>query len=259
MKRLGAALVLAMIAALAPARAAGIDEITALYARGDYEQAMRAGEAAHTAPALAMAARAALADAALRETPCMDCLQHAEALARQAIALDPHNAFAQVWLAVALGYQSRLTGIVKARMANTPEQSHTALERAVADDPRNPFAVSALGGWHIEVVRGGGAFLARHLYGATESAALALFDRAVKLDPTNVAVHYQIALSLAGYDADRFHARIVAELRDALNNTPDTAYERRIQERANTLLGLVNRGPRETLEAQVRRFQGYAD
>jgi len=258
MRRLGAAWLLVVTAVL-PTRAAGIDDITALYAKGDYDQAMRAGEAAHTAAALAVAARAALADAALRDTPCMDCLKHAEALARQAIALDPHNAFAQVWLAVALGYQSRLTGIVKARMANTPEQSHAALEKAVADDPRNPFAVSALGGWHIEVVRGGGAFLARHLYGATEDAALALFDRAEKLDPTNVAVHYQIALSLAGYDADRFHGRIVAELRDALNNAPDTAYERRIQERANTLLGLVNRGPQDAMEARVRQYQGYAE
>ena len=51
---------------------------------------------------------------------------------------------------------------------NAPAQSKTALDTAVADDPKNAFAVSALGGWHIEVVRGGGATMARLFYGARE-------------------------------------------------------------------------------------------
>jgi tetratricopeptide (TPR) repeat protein len=250
---------LALLLLAVPAAAATTDAIFATYAHGDYEQAARAGEAARTAPGLAIAARAVLAEDVLRETPCMECLQRAERLARAAIAADPHHAFGQVWLAVALGYQARLTGAIKARWANTPKQSREALDQAVADDPQNPFAVSALGGWHIEIVRGGGAFLARHLYGATEDEALALFDRAVKLDPSNVAVHYQIGLSLAGYDPGRFRLRIASEFRAAVGGHADTAYERKIQDRANELLGLVNRGPRDTLDARVRKYQGFAD
>jgi tetratricopeptide (TPR) repeat protein len=241
------------------ARGATTDEIFATYARGDYEQAARAGEAAHTAPGLAIAARAVLAEDVLRDAPCMDCLKRAETLARAAIAADPHHAYGEIWLAVALGYQARLTGAIKARWANTPKQSREALDQAIADDPQNPFAISALGGWHIEIVRGGGAFLARHLYGATEDQALALFDKAVKLDPSNVAVHYQIGLSLAGYDPDKFRLRIAAEFRAAVNGHADTAYERKIQDRANELLGLVNRGPRDSLDARVRKYQGFAD
>ena len=42
------------------ALAATTDEIFALYAKGDYEQAERAGEASHTAPGLAIAARSQL-------------------------------------------------------------------------------------------------------------------------------------------------------------------------------------------------------
>jgi hypothetical protein len=259
-----ALLALVVMAATAPglfcaqgARAATTDEIFAVYARGDYEQAARIGEAAHTAPGYAIAARAVLADDVLRSAPCMPCLERAESLARQAIAADPRHAFGQIWLAVALGYQSRITGAVKARLRNTPAQSKAALDIAVQDDPRNPYAVSALGGWHIEVVRGGGAFLARNLYGATESEALALFDRAEKLDADNVAVHYQVALSLLGFDGEKYHARIQAELRAAIASKADTAYERKIQDRANDLLGLVNHGPQEALETQVRKYQGY--
>jgi tetratricopeptide (TPR) repeat protein len=253
-----AALALLMLAAPV-AHAATTDEIFALYAKGNYEQAARVGEAAHTAPGYAIAARAVLADEVLRDAPCLDCLQRAENLARQAVAADPHHAYGQIWLAVALGYQARVTGVVRARLKDAPGQSKIALDMAVQDDPKNAFAVSALGGWNMEIVRGGGATLARMLYGATEAEAIALFDRAVKLAPDNVAVHYQIALSLVGYDAEKYHARILAELRAAVADEAATAYEKKIQDRANDLLGLVNRGPQDALAARVRKYQGYPD
>lgn len=247
----------ALLLAAPGARAATTEEIFALYARGDYAQAEKAGEAAHTAPGYAIAARAVLADAMLRDAPCLECLKRAEALARQAVAADPHHAFGQVWLAVALGYQARITGIVQARLHDSPARSKAALDQAVADEPRNAFAVSALGGWHVEVVRGGGAMLAGMLYGASEAQGIALFDRAVKLDPSNVAVHYQIALSLLGFNPAKYHARIVGELRAAVAGAAATEYERRMQDRANELLGLVNHGPDEALAARVRKYQGY--
>jgi tetratricopeptide (TPR) repeat protein len=240
-------------------RAATTDEIFALYAKGDYEAAAKAGEAAHTAGGLAIAARAVLADDMLRDAPCMDCLQRAEKLARAAVAADPRNAYGQVWLAVSLGYQARLLGIMKAKLRDMPAQSKAALDAAVADDAKNPYAASALGGWHIEVVKGGGAFLARTIYGARESEALALFDRAVKLAPGNVAVHYQVALALLGFDGDKYRARILTELRAAVNGTAATAFEKAIQARANELLGLVNHGPEDALAARRRKYQGFAD
>jgi tetratricopeptide (TPR) repeat protein len=242
-----------------PVQAATTDEIFALYAKGDYEAAAKAGEAAHTAAGLSIAARAVLADDVLRDTPCMDCLQRAEKLARAAVAADPHSAYGQVWLAVSLGYQARLLGIVKATLRDMPAQSKTALDAAVADDAKNAYAVSALGGWHIEVVKGGGAFLARTIYGARESDALALFDRAVKLAPANVAVHYQVALALLGFDDDKYHARILTELRATAGGTAATAYEKAIQSRANELLGLVNHGPQDALAARLHKYQGFAD
>jgi hypothetical protein len=252
------ALVLAMLLVPLSARCA-TDEVFAAYARGDYEQAVRLGEAAGTAPGFATAARAVLADEVLRDTPCLPCLERAEKLARQAVAADPHHALGQVWLSVALGYQARIIGMVKARMRDMPHQSRTALDQAVADDPGNPFAVSALGGWHIEVVRGGGAPLARLFYGARESEAIALFDRAVRLAPGNVAVRYQIALSLAGFDAGKYRDRIVSELKAAISDTPQTAYEKKIQGRATELLALMNQGAHDAFDSRVRKYQGFPD
>jgi len=252
-------LVMALLLVPLSARAATDDEIFAVYARGDYEQAARLGEASGTAPALATAARALLADDVLRDTPCLPCLERAEKLARQAVAADSHYALGQVWLAVALGYQARIIGAVKARMKNMPAQSRAALQQAVTDDPANPFAVSALGGWHIEVVRGGGATMARLFYGAKESEGVNLFDRAARLAPGNVAVRYQIALSLAGFDAAKYQARIVAELKAAVSDSPATAYEKRIQARAAELLGLVNQASHDAFDSRVRKYQGFAD
>jgi tetratricopeptide (TPR) repeat protein len=259
--KMGLKRALAVLLLLAPlsARAATSDEIFALYARGDYEQAVRAGEASHTAAGLAIAARAVLAEDVLRDTPCLSCLEHAEALARQAVAADPHFALGQVWLAVALGYQARIIGSVKARLKDSPAQSKAALDKAVADDPANAYAVSALGGWHIEIVRGGGATLARLFYGARESEAVALFDRAARLAPGNVAVHYQIGLSLAGFDADKYRARIAAEFKAAQSGVPDTEYEKKIQGRAAELLGLLNQGAHDAFALRVRKYQGFPD
>ena len=251
---------LALLLLLLPLSArAATDEIFAAYARGDYEQAVRMGEAAHTAPGFATAARAVLADAVLRDTPCLSCLERAEKLARQAVAADPHHAFGQIWLSVALGYQSRIIGAVKARVKDMPHQSRVALDTAVADDPGNAFAVSALGGWHIEVVRGGGAPLARMFYGARESEAIALFDRAVHLAPGNVAVRYQIALSLAGFDAGKYRDRVALELKAAISDTPETAYEKKIQARATELLALLNQGAHDAFDMRVRKYQGFPD
>ena len=254
-----AIIVAALVLPALPARALTTDEIFALYAKGDYSQAERAGEASHTAAGLAIAARAVLADDVLRDSPCLACLERAESLSRQAIAADPHFALGQVWLAVALGYEARIIGVLKARMKNMPGQSKAALDMAVSDDPGNAFAVSALGGWHIEIVRGGGAMLARLLYGARESQALSLFDRAAQLAPGNVAVHYQIALSLAGFNPEKYRTRIVAELKSAVTSTPETAYEKKIQLRAQELLTLLNQGTRDAFYARVRSYQGFPE
>jgi tetratricopeptide (TPR) repeat protein len=239
------------------AQAATADDIFALYAKGQYEQAAQAGEASHNAAGLAIAARAVLADEVLRDSPCLPCLERAEKLARAAIAADPHQGFGHVWLAVTLGYEARVIGMARARLGDFPAQSRAALNAAVAEDPKNAYAVSALGGWNIEIVRGGGGMLARLLYGATENKALTLFDRAVRLAPGNVAVRYQVALSLSGYDAAKYRSRIIAELKAAVSATAETAYEKNIQDRAQELLGLTAPARQETFGALVHKYQGY--
>ena len=74
-----------------------------------------------------------------------------------------------------------------------------------------------------------------------------------------MAVRYQIALALAGFDAEKYRSRIASELRAAMAGEAATAYEKKMQERVNDLLGLVNRGPQDVLAARIRKYQGYPD
>src|SRR5262245_65338489 len=102
------------LAAFQTARAAENTPL-AMFEKGDYLDAAKAGAAEGSATSLALAARATLADATLRDMPCMECLQNAEALARKAIAVDANNMEGHIHLAVALGYQARIIGPIRAR------------------------------------------------------------------------------------------------------------------------------------------------
>ena len=87
----------------------------------------------------------------------MVCLERAEDFARAAVAADPHLADGHVWLAVALGYEARIIGVMRARLRDMPGQAKEELDAALATIPTIAYALAALGGWHIEIVRGGGA------------------------------------------------------------------------------------------------------
>jgi len=248
------AALLALVLAAAPAETG---PLFALYAQGQYEEAMRQGAAAGTAAGFAIAARAAMADAMMRPTPCLECLKRGEAYARRAIAADKDAPDGHVWLAAALGYEARIVGLVRARLDNDPAQAKENLDAALKVQPDNAYALAALGGWNVEIVRTGGKFLANKFYGASLEQGLNLFDRAVRAAPRNVAVRYQIALSLAGLNSESHRGRIESELDTAIRATPETAYEKFVQGRATELLALLKRGDRDAFEVKLRIFQGY--
>jgi hypothetical protein len=239
---------------LSPALAATPYEI---YATGRYDEAMRAGVAAGTAAGYTVAARAALADATTRPQPCLDCLHRAEDFARQAIAADQRLVDGHVYLAVAMGYEARVVGPVWARAHNYPGRAKDELDSALALDPRSPWALGALGGWNVEIVRTGGDRLARWIYGASVDDGIAAFAAAFKSAPDNLSVRYQYALSLSGYDADRFRREIDDAFARIAKAKPATAYETLARVRAAELARLLKSGDRIAFDARVRRYQGY--
>jgi hypothetical protein len=227
-----------------------------LYAKGEYPAAMVAGEAQDDADGLATAARAALADANLRDVPCLSCLQHAEALARRAIAKDPSQTESHVYLAVALGYEARIVGVLHARFAHYPEDAKQALDESLAANPNDVWTLASLGGWNIEVVHSGGSLLAKMQYGATLKTGIDYYKRAFAADPGNMIVRFQYALSLSSVAIDTQRAEIAAELKAAAESRPQNAYESAVKLRAGKLFDLLARD-RKAYLALVAQYQGY--
>ncbi len=228
-----------------------------IYAAGHYADAIKAGTAANNAAGYLTAARAVLADATTRPKPCLDCLRRAEDFARKSVALDPKLADAHVYLAVAMGYEARIVGPVWARAHNYPGQAKEQLDAALALDPKDPWALGALGGWNVEIVRTGGDYLANWLYDATVDKGLAAFAAAFKAAPDNLAIRYQYALSLSGYDADRFSQQIRDAFARIAKLKPATAYEALAKTRAAELSALLAKPDRAAFDAKVRLYQGY--
>ena len=249
---LGAALLTLFLAS--SAQAAG--DARALYRQGQYEQAIAAGSAENSAGGFALAARAAMADAMMR-SPCLDCLKRAEALARKSVSLDGGLADGHVFLATSLGYQARIVGMIRARLAGYAEEAKVQLDEALRHDPQNPWALAALGGWHVEIVRGGGATLARWLYGANLPAGISCFEKAFKAAPDNIVLRYQYALSLGGLDPVLYRATIADALTRADNGAAVSAYDRFAQKRARELLAVLKSGDQAAFTQVVRRDQGY--
>jgi hypothetical protein len=247
---------LLVICLCAPAMAAD-NHVWQLYAAGKYDDAQRAGEAQNNAAGLALAARAGLAGEMMREHPCLDCLKHAEADARRAVALDPKLPDGHIYLAAALGYQARIEGLIAARLHAYPDQAKTHLDAALAADPENCWALAALGGWHIEIVRGGGETLAHWVYSASLEDGQSYFARAFTCAPDNLVFRYQYGLALSGYDPKHYHAEIEDALSRASTMKPATAYETFAQGRARELLAALRAKEMKVFAKLVRKDQGY--
>lgn len=227
------------------------------YQMGDYQSAIRIGEAANNGPGLAVAARAAFAEANLRDMPCLSCLQQVEALARRSIILDTGHPEAFVYLAAALGYESRIIGYVRATVEYYPEMAKQAIDRALTDDPNDAWSLAALGGWHLEIVRNGGSFLARTLYGARADLGEDAFRRAFAADPGNLVIRLQYVLSTAAYDLNHYRDEIAGQLAAIATTKPRTAYEVAMKQRAARLQDVLKSDRNADFLALIKKFQGY--
>jgi tetratricopeptide (TPR) repeat protein len=254
MRPLAAAL--AFFCLTAAAAAADLSPL-ALYRAGRYEEAIRTGLAQRSAQGFAVAARAALAEERIRDTPCLACLERAEKYAREAIAADPKRAEGRVYLATSLGYQARIIGIMAAKLKGYAGEAKDNLDIANAEHPHDPWVLAALGGWNIAVVNGGGSVLADMLYGASLKKGLAYFAKAFAADPGNIVIRFHYALSLSSYDREAYAKEIAEALKATVTGKPRTAYEVLMQGRARILLDAFKRRDWTRYDASVKRYEGY--
>ena len=184
----------------------------------------------------------------MRAEPCIECLKRAEDAARRAIAGDPKQPDGHIYLAAALGYRGAHHRRSSRRSPNGyASKAKTRTRRGAADDPNDAWALAALGGWHIEIVRGAGGTGALAFRRARRDADWRLSPRrfAVRrtISPCATSMRWHWPPTIPG----RFQQTIEDEL-DAPRATPHTAYEKHSRARP---------GPRSfaTLAASVRRYR----
>ncbi len=246
-----------LAAALLVALPAHADAAGELYLQGKYDAAITAELAKNDAMGFANAARAELAAEASRDKPCLECLGRAEDYARKAVAADPKLPDGQIYLAVSLGLQERIIGPIRARLYDYPDQAKAAIDTALASDPKNPWALAALGGWNIAIVDHAGTALADWLFGASLDKGQSAFAEAFKAAPGNIVVRYQYALTLSDYDTARFHDEIAGSLAFAADGAAGAAYDALMKKRAGELLVLFKAGKDGDYAALARKYEGY--
>lgn len=250
-----AAALLAIVLWTVPALAA--EAPLSLYKSGQFAQAEAAGIAQNDSAGFAIAARAVLAEDMMRDQPCLDCLRHAEDLARRAIAADPKVPEGHIYLAAAIGYESRIIGDIAAQSKGYADEAKRELDTALASDPSDAWALAAMGSWNIEIVRSAGPTLARWLFGAHFDAGRDYYAKAFAAEPGNLVIRYQYALTLAAYNLADYQKDIENELAHAAAGTSGSTYETFVKSRARELLDTLKRGDMAAAQRLVRHDQGY--
>lgn len=252
-----AALLLLWAAVAAPASAQIPQNALAAYSDGKFIVAATIAESEGSPDALAFAARARIAEAIMRNDPCMDCLMKAQAMAQSAIAGDPNLAEGYVQLAIAIGFRGRLVSTFEAQSESLAEKGRAAIDQALKLDPRNSWARASLGGWHLEIVHRAGSILASVVYGANEEDGLANFRAALAEEQGSLLLHYHYALSILALDVERFRHEALETLQAGYKDTRTDALLDFTRRRTDKLIESLRTGSVDDIEILVRRYQGH--
>jgi tetratricopeptide (TPR) repeat protein len=138
-------------------------------------------------------------------------LQAASQRGEEAVAQLPDAANSHYMLALVLGRYSQRISILQALAEGLGGRVRKLLERTLELEPRHADAHIALGLYHAEIVGKLGSLVAGMTYGASQSAAIKHFKRAIELAPQAPIAHIEYAQGLLLLDA-RAHRAQATEL-----------------------------------------------
>lgn len=190
-------------------------------------------EAEGGADNLARAARATLADMMATGVVRTSDLQHAEELARQALALDPYQPEARLQLAITLSLLSRDMSTREALDSGNASKGRDLAQSVLSDEPDNAYAHGFLAVWNVEVVRRGGA-IGSAMLGASIRKGEDHYRQAVAIRRADASLHWQFARALAALNPRKYRDEIRQSLDLAVSAPTETALDRTMQLRAQS-------------------------
>ncbi len=228
--------VVTVISAL-PVSAADLEDVQALYDDGKYDAAADMGEALNEPEGYTLATKSLLGKTSLlpRKQRSLKEIDRAIHMAETAFEMDPENLDAHLQFATSLGIRGRLISKLRAQLEGLPERAEEHLLIALELAPDHAWANAFYAAWHIEVVRNGGAKLAKAIYGASLETGIEIYDRALTLEPMSPVLPYEYAQFLLASDYYRFHDKAAGLLEMALALPAKNHQERAVHERAGAL------------------------
>ncbi len=202
----------------------------ALIDQGSYKDAYQEALSLHTAKGYALAAQAAVLYANLKASTDKEresWYEKAEQAAKKAVKSDPNYAEGYFELARAQGRLAQFRGILSSLGLASSVRDN--LNKALKLNPRHVSALVALAIWNLELAQKGVGWL----YGASIDNVKPLFEKAIKLEPNEVA--HRLEYGFALYRMKRYkEARV--QLEKALELPARTYADKMDQQQARELL-----------------------
>jgi tetratricopeptide (TPR) repeat protein len=151
----------------------------------------------------------------------IEVAERAEAQATE----DPTNPNAHYLLAYALGRYSQGISVARALTQGLGAKVKTALETTIKLQPMHADAHLALGAFHAEVIEKVGTLLGR-AQGANKETGLAMYEQALKLNPTSAIARVEYANGLVMLEGDRKMKEAEKLYAEAAQCEPKDAMER---------------------------------
>ena len=241
------ALMLVLVAGPSYARPNGLAEARAAFAEGAFAHAATSARQTGSSDGFTLAAHAEMIRGDFLEPPGdarMGRYKAALADARKAVQKAPDDPEAQLALALALGLVARSEGGLEAHYQGLGEEARKHIDIALKLVPDSPWANATLGGWNLQIAYAGGA-LGEAIYGASVKKGISAYEKALRLDPGNVAIAYQYALQLLGLGGDDHRQRARDLLDEVAAHHPSNALQRLLRESAKNLKHALDRGDTE--------------
>jgi tetratricopeptide (TPR) repeat protein len=175
-----------------------VRHVWALYHRGEFRQAFEAGlTLGRDGVTVANKACCIYANYLEPSEPVRLALflETAERARLQAVQ-EPLNPAAWYWQAYALGRYSQGISVAKALAQGLGQRIRGALERTIEIQPGHADAHAALGAFHAEVIDKVGPLIGRMTYGARKDVGLAMYRKALDINPDSAMAHLEYARGL---------------------------------------------------------------
>jgi tetratricopeptide (TPR) repeat protein len=202
-------------------------EAWALFHAGEFQKAFDAGlKAGGDGITLANKAQSIYANYLEKsEKTKLAMFQEVMARAEAQARAEPKNPNAHYWMAYAIGRYSQGISVTKALSQGLGTKVKAALETTIELAPKHADAHIALGAFHAEVIDKVGSLLGK-TQGASKAAGLAMFQQALKLNPSSAIAMVEYANGLVMLEGDKRMKEAEKLYADAAACTPADAMER---------------------------------